>query len=44
MAHVASIVFFLALLAALATVLELTVRAHWAAIVAALRGVPPPRG
>lgn len=46
MAHLASSAFFLGLLVVLATVLELTIRAHWAMIVAALRRVlaPPPRG
>jgi len=38
--HLLSIVFFFGLLAALAVVLEFTLREHWAAIVAALRGVP----
>jgi len=36
-----SIVFFLGLLAALGLVLELTFKAHWPLIVAALRGIPP---
>ena len=40
MGHLLSIVFFFGLLAALAVVLEFTLREHWAAIVAALRGVP----
>jgi hypothetical protein len=44
MAHVLSVVFFYGLLIALAVILELTLRAHWPAIVAALRGSPPPRG
>jgi len=39
--HWISIAFFLGLLVALAVILELTVKAHWAAIVAALRGVAP---
>ena len=43
MAHWLSIAFFLGLLVALALVLEFTLKAHWAAIVAALRGVPPAR-
>ena len=41
MAHLLSIAFFFGLLVALAAILELTLKAHWAAIVAALRGVPP---
>ena len=41
MAHFASILFFTGLLVALGFVLEFTVRAYWAEIVAALRGVPP---
>ena len=41
MAQSLSIVFFLALLAALGLVLELTFKSHWPLIVAALRGVPP---
>ena len=35
-----SIIFFFGLLVALAAILERTFRAHWAAIAAALRGVP----
>ena len=38
MAHLVSIVFFFGLLVALAAILEFTFKAHWAAIVAALRG------
>ena len=41
MTHWLSIAFFLGLLIALALVLELTLKAHWAAIRAALRAVPP---
>ena len=41
MAHLLSIVFFFGLLVALAFILEVTLKAHWAAVVAALRGVPP---
>jgi hypothetical protein len=41
LAHFAAILFFTGLLIALALVLDLTVRANWAEIVAALRGVPP---
>jgi hypothetical protein len=41
--HLLSIVFFYGLLVALAVILELTVRAHWPAIVAALRGAPAAR-
>ena len=44
MTHWLSIAFFLGLLVALALVLEFTLKAHWAAIVAALRGVPPATG
>ena len=39
MAHFASILFFSGLLAVLALILELTIRAYRAEIVAALRGV-----
>jgi hypothetical protein len=38
-----SIAFFVGLLIALGLILEITVKAHWDAIVAALRGAPPPR-
>ena len=41
MAHLATIVFFSGLLLALALILELIVKANWAEIVAAFRGVPP---
>ena len=39
-AHSASILFFSGLLVALGFTLELTVRAYWGEIVAAVRGVP----
>ena len=38
MGHLAAILFFLTLLVALATILDLMVRADWALIAAALRG------
>ena len=41
MAHLAAILFFSGLLVALGLILELTVKANWAEIVAAFRGVPP---
>jgi hypothetical protein len=42
--HIASILFFTALLVALAVILELIVKAHWAAIVDALAyRAPAPR-
>ena len=40
MTHSAAILFFSGLLVALAVLLELTVKAYWAEIVAALRGQP----
>jgi len=40
-AHTLSIIFFFGLVVALATILEFTLKAHWAAVAAALRGVPP---
>ena len=40
MAHALSIVFFFGLLVALPAILEMTFRAHWAAICAAVRGAP----
>jgi hypothetical protein len=43
-AHLLSIVFFFGLLVGLGMILEFTLRAHWAAVIAALRGVSaPPR-
>lgn len=41
MAHLAAILFFLGLLAALGVILEMIVKANWAEISAAFRGVPP---
>ena len=41
MVYLASVLFFSALLIALAVVLEAIVRANWVEIVAALKGVPP---
>jgi len=40
-AQLASIAFFLILLAALGVILELTIRSHWAAVLAALKGEYP---
>ena len=40
MAHLASILFFLGLLAALGAILESQIRTHWAAIAGALLWVP----
>ena len=40
MAHLAAILFFSGLLVALGLILELIVKANWAEIVAALKGVP----
>jgi hypothetical protein len=39
-AHWLSIIFFFGLLVALGAILELTLKAHWAQIAAALRGDP----
>ena len=41
MAHWLSIIFFFGLLVALGAILELTLKAHWAEIGAALRGRYP---
>ena len=41
MAHWLSIIFFFGLLVALGAILELTLKAHWAQIGAALRGQDP---
>ena len=43
MAHLATILFFSTLLIGLGVVLELIVKANWAEIVAALKGVEPDR-
>ena len=43
MSHLLSILFFASLLVGLAVILDLTVRAYWAEIVAALRGPAPRR-
>ncbi len=43
MAHLATILFFSGLLIGLALLLELIVKANWAEIVAALKGVEPER-
>lgn len=43
MAHLVSILFFSGVLVALAVILEITVKAHWQSMVAALRSQPPVR-
>lgn len=40
-AHLLSNIFFFGLLVALAVIVEVTLKAHWAAVVSALRAVPP---
>lgn len=44
MKHELAVAFFFGLLILLGAVLELTVKAHWAQIKAALKGDLPPRG
>ena len=41
MAHLVAILFFSGVLVALAVILEITVKAHWQAVVAALRYQAP---
>ena len=43
MVHWLSIIFFFGILVALGAVLEITLKAHWAQIAAALRGDPQAR-
>ena len=42
-AHLVAMLFFSGVLVALAVILEITLKSHWQAIVAALRNEPPVR-